>query len=201
MPSLQRDTSSQKRLHTLTWTHILNVFVVELVVESLFDDLLLLGDFVQSGHLHASDHHLEEREGGRHVRLQSVPPGSADLSTRTDFLTASFHFMNSLSVNSWLETNSSLKTRVSPPCLQRNSSGKTSEKKSEKKGRKRRVEREHLWTRFTPRCGCQTPVGTDPTATQQFHHGVGSGVKVDPDSILSAYRSCSPLLVRVDPSW
>lgn len=33
-------------------------------------------------------------------------------------LTASLHFMNSLSVNSWLDTNSSLKTRMSFPCLQ-----------------------------------------------------------------------------------
>jgi len=33
-------------------------------------------------------------------------------------LTASLHLMNSLSVNSWLDTNSSLKTRMSFPCLQ-----------------------------------------------------------------------------------
>lgn len=75
MSSLQRDASSQKWLHASTWPHILNVFVVELVVESLFDGLLLLGDFVQGRHLHAGDHHLEEREReeGRHVRLGLSP--------------------------------------------------------------------------------------------------------------------------------
>lgn len=82
--------------------------------------------------------------------LDRVP---TDVPTWIYFLTASFHFMNSLSVNSWLETNSSLNTRVSPPCLRKNSSIKRTKKRSEKRKRKLRwqhfLELQHLGTRFT----------------------------------------------------
>lgn len=83
------------------------------------------------------------------------PAHPADVSPRTNCPTASFHFMNSLSVNSWLETNSSLKTRVSPPCLKRNSSTKRTERRSENKGKKGCIgmfffsELQHLGNRFT----------------------------------------------------
>ena len=48
--------------HLEKQTHILYVFVIELVVQSFFDGLLLFGDFIKSWDLHPSDHHLQRRE-------------------------------------------------------------------------------------------------------------------------------------------
>lgn len=45
--------------HPGNQTHVLDVFVIKFIVESLFNGLLLFGDFVKSGNLHARNHHLK----------------------------------------------------------------------------------------------------------------------------------------------
>lgn len=51
-----------KELTIQRQTHILYVFVIELVVQGFFDRLLLFGDFVKSRYLHSSNDHLERKE-------------------------------------------------------------------------------------------------------------------------------------------
>lgn len=51
-----------KELTIQRQTHILYVFVIELVVQGFFDRLLLFGDFVKSRYLHSSNDHLERKD-------------------------------------------------------------------------------------------------------------------------------------------
>lgn len=69
--SLSKINKSKETLkHPDEQTHVFDVFVVEFVVQSLFDGLLLFGDLVQSGNLHASDYHLNKKDLIRNTFLQ-----------------------------------------------------------------------------------------------------------------------------------